>query len=243
MNRLLDIGFEIAGHWQLSGDDLTHELVRYASQHNILYAFASDGEVKYVGKTIQTLRKRMASYKNPGATQSTNIKNHNNIRKLLESGAAIDILALPDNGLMHYGPFHLNLAAGLEDNIIEVMQPEWNGKPKKAQDDKDVDKPKAVHTFPLILQKTYYSTGFFNISVQHAEHFGDDGQQIEIFCGDAAQPVTGVINRRANTNGTPRIMGGVGLRDWFRENASEMQEATISVYSPNSIRIGVASEG
>ena len=123
MNRLLDIGFEIAGHWQLSGKNLTLELLRYASQRNILYAFASDGEVKYVGKTIQTLRKRMAEYKNPSATQPTNIKNHNNIRKLLESGAAIDILALPDNGLMHYGQFHLNLAAGLEDSIIEVMQP------------------------------------------------------------------------------------------------------------------------
>src|SRR5258707_486145 len=126
MNRLLEIGFEPIGHWLLQGDGLAFELFR-PSQPNTLYAFVSDGEVKYVGKTVQPLHARMGGYKNPAPSQTTNVRNNSRTKALLQSGAAVDILALPDNGLLHYGQFHLNLAAGLEDNIISVLKPEWNG--------------------------------------------------------------------------------------------------------------------
>jgi len=33
---------------------------------------------------------------------------------------------LPDNGLLHFGDFHVNLAAGLEDSIIKTLNPLWN---------------------------------------------------------------------------------------------------------------------
>jgi hypothetical protein len=131
MNRLFEIGFEHAVHWHLVDGELSLELQRHGSQKNVLYAFVIDGNVKYVGKTVQTLSKRLFGYKNPGSTQSTNIKNNANLEKALQTGAAVDILVLPDNGLMQYGQFHLNLAAGLEDSIIYVLRPEWNGPSKK----------------------------------------------------------------------------------------------------------------
>ena len=127
MNRLLDIGFEPAGHWILENGRLKCELVRHSSQKNILYAFVCDGHVKYVGKTVRALAVRMTGYKTPGKTQITNINNHRLIKGLLSEGDAIEIFALPDSGLLHYGQFHLNLAAGLEDDIIRVLDPEWNG--------------------------------------------------------------------------------------------------------------------
>ena len=55
MDRLLKIGFELAGHWLQKGDGVIFELSHHASQRNILYAFVSDGEVKYVGKTVRPL--------------------------------------------------------------------------------------------------------------------------------------------------------------------------------------------
>ena len=70
----------------------------------------------------------MSGYKNPTQSQATNWSNNLRIKALLQSGAAVDIFALPDNGLLHYGQFHINLAAGLEDNIISLLNPEWNGK-------------------------------------------------------------------------------------------------------------------
>jgi hypothetical protein len=270
MNRLLEIGFQPAGHWLLKEGELTFELLRHASQRNILYAFVSDGEVKYIGKTTQTLYARMGGYKNPAPSQTTNVRNNARIKLLLQAGQAVDILALPDNGLLHYGQFHLNLAAGLEDSLISVIAPPWNGgkTPGLAFGSPDlgsgmqpsrvvVPDPRAVEavpeeaasgveshalpqptvTFPLVVQKTYYKQGFFNVSVAFEKVFGGDGQEIEIFCGDAEQPIVGTINRTANTNHTPRIMGGKGLRDWFRRAMQELQEASVAVLSPNAIRI------
>src|SRR5437870_9631603 len=127
MNRLLEIGFEPAGHWLLENDRPNFELTRHSTQKNILYAFVCDGQVKYVGKTVRALSVRMSGYKNPGKTQTTNINNHRCIKELLSDGVAVEILALPDSGLLHYGQHHLNLAAALEDDIIRVVDPEWNG--------------------------------------------------------------------------------------------------------------------
>jgi hypothetical protein len=126
MNRLLDIGFQVAGDWFAEHGALRVSLRQHAEQRNILYAFVCDGEVKYVGMSTQTLRKRMAGYRSPGPTSTTNIRNNRNIRNLLAQGAAVEVYALPDSGLMHYGSFHLNLAAGLESSIIASLRPEWN---------------------------------------------------------------------------------------------------------------------
>ena len=132
MNRLLKIGFQLAGHWLLVDGELTLQLVRHASQTNVLYAFCVDGDVKYVGKTTRSLATRMYGYKKPGSSQATNQRNNRSIREHLTNGAAVDIFALPDNGLLHYRDFHVNLAAGLEDCIISTLQPERNGAPTRS---------------------------------------------------------------------------------------------------------------
>ena len=59
MNRLLDIGFELSGHWFVSDGRLDFKLARNATRSNILYAFVNDGEVLYVGKTVRTLGRRL----------------------------------------------------------------------------------------------------------------------------------------------------------------------------------------
>jgi hypothetical protein len=40
-------------------------------------------------------------------------------------GGSVSILVLPDHGLLKYGGFHLNLAAGLEDDIVSQLKPRW----------------------------------------------------------------------------------------------------------------------
>ena len=95
----------------------------------------------------------------------------------------------------------------------------------------------SAQPFPLIVHKTYYLQGFFNVGVAQENLFGADGQEIAIYCEISQQPIIGTINRTANTNGTPRIMGGAALRDWFQSNLREMQEIMITVLSPTAIRI------
>jgi hypothetical protein len=243
MNRILEIGFQSAGHWHLVDGELSLELLRHGSQRNILYAFVCDGEVKYIGKTVQTLAKRLYGYKNPGTSQSTNIKNNARIKELLNTGAAVDIFALPDNGLLHYGQFHVNLAAGLEDNIIAVLNPEWNGSPQRvvpAAMESLEDQRQIVDSFSILLYKTYFNSGFFNVPVLHSQSLGADGEQIDIFCGQMPSPITGSINRRCNATNAPRIMGGAGLRDWLQKNAKVTDEISVSVYSPNEILVSTS---
>jgi hypothetical protein len=248
-NRLLQIGFEPAGHWILDQGQLTCELTRHSSQKNILYAFVCDGEVMYVGKTVQTLAKRMSGYRTPSNTQATNISNHRRIKEVPAKGSAVEILALPDNGLHHYGQFHLNLAAGLEDDIIRVINPEWNGGSPELNvtQESDVGEqvgdvaaeklPPSSANFSFVLHPTYYRTGFFNVGVSDQKFVGSDGETIELFLGTAEQPILGTINRRANANGTPRIMGGTGLRDWFTSNAAVGATIFVEVQSPTAIRL------
>ena len=126
MERLTNMGFRHVGNWQMNGDNIQFKLDACGDLRNVLYAFISDKTVLYIGKTIQPLKKRMYGYLNPGPTQSTNIKANGFITDMLTTGKTVGIYALPDNGLLHYGGFHVNLAAGLEDSIVATLKPTWN---------------------------------------------------------------------------------------------------------------------
>jgi hypothetical protein len=133
LGRLKTIGFTVAGLWKFDGEGIACELNELAIARNVLYSFAVDGQLMYVGKTVQPLRVRMAGYRNPGPTQSTNIKNNQNIRESLARGKQVEVYVLPDNGLLHYGKFHVKLAAGLEDSVVRELNPPWNGGQKEAR--------------------------------------------------------------------------------------------------------------
>lgn len=126
LERLLAMGFRLAAHWSVAEDDLDCAFVEHAGARNILYAFVAGGAVVYVGKTVQTLRQRLYGYRRPVATQSTNLKGHRLIRGALAAGQRVEVYALPDHGLLYYGGFHVNLAAGLEDSLVATLKPTWN---------------------------------------------------------------------------------------------------------------------
>ncbi|MEX1041350.1 MAG: GIY-YIG nuclease family protein [Pirellulaceae bacterium] len=245
MNRLLDIGFETAGHWLIEEGQLKLELLQHSKQQNVLYAFICDGEILYIGKTTQTLAKRLYGYQRPGRTQATNVKNHLQILDLLAQDRAVEVLVLPDSGLMHYGQFHLNLAAGLEDSLIKMISPPWNGGIKEVaaeasdlEDGVDDEEPAALlPTFLVTLHPTYMRYGFFNVGVDSENLLGQDGETIEFFLGESDDAILGTINRRQNRNNTPRLMGGTGLRDWFQSEFQEMDDLEVCVLSPRSIRL------
>lgn len=125
-DKLTEIGFRKVGVWSLVKSDPDLSIDEEADSVDILYSFVVDGVPKYIGKTVQPLKKRMHGYRKPAATQSTNIRNHANIKTALESSSVIDLYILHDHGLLHFGVCHLNLAAGLEDSIVSSLLPEWN---------------------------------------------------------------------------------------------------------------------
>lgn len=126
LDALIEIGFKKVGSWFLADEKLKVAIDYEADSKNILYCFVVAGKPMYIGKTVQPLKRRMYGYQNPGSTQTTNIRNNINLVKTLKNGESIDLYALPDHGLLHFGRFHLNLAAGLEDNIVKTLSPKWN---------------------------------------------------------------------------------------------------------------------
>jgi hypothetical protein len=293
MQRLYEIGFRHAGRWELRDGQLALELLDLTDHQNVLYAFVSGTSVKYVGKTTQTLQRRMLGYLRPNQDQRTNWRNRIAIVDVLKRGKPIEILALADPGLFRYGSFHLNLAAGLEDSIIQVVKPEWNGgrtstviespaeaNPPNTSEEAQLEAqipnvalapvlaadaieralpsvivPKSISAlrassnneseqkalssaphFILKLQETYHRTGFFNVPVNCEKYFGRDEQSIKIYCGQERLLVTGKINRTANGNGTPRVMGAVPLREWFQKRKA-MSPLKVMILDPATIYI------
>ncbi|QEM90822.1 GIY-YIG nuclease family protein [Kosakonia radicincitans] len=246
MNRLIEIGFIKVGYWQISEGILKYSLDQnYSDVKNNLYAFVCDGEVKYVGKTTRLLKNRMYHYSRPGPTQSTNIKNNANIRQMIDRDIAVDIFVLPDTGLMHYGQFHLNLAAGLEDSIINIINPIWNGnKSMTIEEDvipesRDVSFVQASNgkTFSFNMANTYWSRGFFNVPVISKEEFGHDGEKIKIIFRDGTNSVIGMINRTANSSKSPRIMGGTDLRNHFQNSYKIGDIVSFEAITPHIIKL------
>ena len=105
MDRLLEIGFQIVGDWSIREGEIVFELTRMMADKKILYSFVTDGEVKYIGKSIRSLSSRMYGYQRPGPTQRTNIRNQANIKALLGQGKTVDILALATVVCFIMGPF------------------------------------------------------------------------------------------------------------------------------------------
>jgi len=126
ISRLKKAGFKEVGFWSIEDNRPQYTLTREETTYNVLYAFVAGTEVLYIGKTTIALRDRMYQYQRPGVSQRTNVRVNGLIADMLSLGDDIRIYALPDPGDMKYYGFHLNLAAGLEDDVISQLRPKWN---------------------------------------------------------------------------------------------------------------------
>ena len=128
MERLRKI-IEKVGFWKKTGNIIDFELDipgRYNNINNVLYAFICDSELLYIGETTKGLSHRLRQYKNAHESQRTNLNIKRKIKDLLDDGKTVDIYAFFDDKKYQYGGFRLNLAAGLEDNMISELNPPWN---------------------------------------------------------------------------------------------------------------------
>jgi hypothetical protein len=274
MRRLLQIGFEQVGNWRLHDQQLALNLTRMNGQRNVLYAFVQEASVLYVGKTTGPLESRMGGYLRPSISQSTNMRNKQALLQMLREGFGIDIYAWADPGMHRVGDFHLNYAAGLEDSIIRLVAPLWNGArsaptaawariPPEVKADTDSQAPpigglveaesasvseirkleengviRAAPVFEVMLGKTYFKGGFFNVPIRFAELFPEHGTEISIYCGEARTLIRATIDRKTNqANQTPRIYGRASLANWFDLYKQLNDTITIRVISTNEVEL------
>ena len=127
IKELNNIGFDKAGSWLKSDVGIEVELINHVPKSSVLYLFVVDDAIKYVGKTVRTLRKRMYGYKKPGSTQRTNLRINSNILDCLNQGQPVDIYIWHDKDPKKYKKLvDINLSAGLEDSMIQLTGAEWN---------------------------------------------------------------------------------------------------------------------
>lgn len=122
-------GFVEAGKWRLKGglkSGIAFELDRLENER-VIYAFIAEDDTKYIGvcsNTNTTLSKRMERYKGWQGT-GTNKRIAEKIRKLLEKGQTVKILALNPPSFPFRG-LDIDLVKGLENPLIARLKPEWN---------------------------------------------------------------------------------------------------------------------
>lgn len=132
--ELISAGFEDVARWELDADNEikhTGDTPEYwaaiiSDFPQALYAFCVDGSPKYIGKTAATLCARFRGYRSPGDTTATNKRCNEAIRECIKEGKTVRILVLPNRIPLKWGPYSINVAAGLEDALIDELQPEWN---------------------------------------------------------------------------------------------------------------------
>lgn len=188
----------------------------------------------------------MRGYERPAEKQSTNYGNHHRIRLALAEGSTVLILAMADHGQYRVGDFHLNLAAGLEADLIRQLGPAWNGGTRKTSlrvvtdctPTSSTTIVRATTSFSVPLSPTYVAQGFFNVPAQHSPSIGRAGEPIELFLGDATVPLIGMIDRSTNRNGSPRIRRCAALRHWLAARVSNGDDAVaVEVMSSNALRL------
>lgn len=255
METLRNIGFKEAGEWHKgqnrSGIDFSLE--KYQNETQILYAFISESTIRYIGKSDNSLQTRMNGYKNASSSQRTNIRVQEQIKRLLKEEIEVKIWAFIDSeGYKHNG-VKIRLAAGLEDNLIELIKPEWNfrsnGKTRiKEQIEVSADENVLVETNQLIpIVKSNIKT--FKIKTNEAKNgrinfpkkqidytlLSEFDSEIRVYLGsddlffEARLIDTGGGNARINK---------ALLRDWYdEEHLSEQEYFNLEIIDKTAIKI------
>jgi hypothetical protein len=90
-------------------------------------------------------------------------------------------------------------------------------------------------SYQLTLHKSYYDKGFFNLGVEVDRFIRSDSGPIKIQLGESGPSLTGSVNRDANQNGTPRIMGGTELRNWIQRHFDLKDSVEVQIITQGHI--------
>jgi hypothetical protein len=248
MNKLINLGFTLAGKWILKVDNIDFVLNDFKKSTDILYAFVSANELKYLGKTTKTLESRMKGYRKPGPSQFTNIRINALITKELQAENEVLIYILDASHLCEYMGYKVSLAAGLEDVFIRELNPKWNfhGKKKISNQIEEDDEINELEIATLNSQfgniisitpftKSYLASNFFNVPKKYSNLFGADGNAIRIeFNG---MVYISKIDRHNVPSGAPRIHCGVEYNNWINKRFKIGDSMQVEVISPVSIKL------
>ncbi|MFN4233874.1 MAG: hypothetical protein ACK4IK_03610 [Bacteroidia bacterium] len=216
---------------------------------NAAYAFVevnknNEAQIKYIGKTSRSLKARFAGYiyiTDKG--RSTNNYIHNNIKKALINGSKVEIYALLDSLELNWGKFNINLAAGIEDSLIDILEPIWNGGKSESYVNETSAEGKSNkdsndNTVAIKLSDTYLNKGFLNFNTTISKLFGEHNTKLEIIHNNKVITETKIDRRSRGNEYLVRIYGGKKLVEFYRQNGYTLNSfLKIKVLSKDKIEI------
>ena len=127
---MIAFGFRDVGVWRLDSalkSGVRFSITTYADER-VIYAFAVDDTTKYVGvcdTSNTTLRSRLSRYQGM-AGAGTNKRVAELIKTELDSRRSVRILAWLPGEEFQVGGLAIDLVKGLENPLIQAVNPEWN---------------------------------------------------------------------------------------------------------------------
>jgi hypothetical protein len=254
LERIKTVGFKLAGNWGMENGELNYKQEPNSkdlwASSNALYAFVNGytGEILYIGKTTRTPVQRFFGYKKPGNTQATNKKVNFKIKTLLNEHTPISIYLFEGTIHLRWGEFSVNLAAGLEDELIKVILPKLNGKTTESEviELENLELANEIYaeesplkSFTVVLGETYLHHGYINPGVASKNYIDQTIGSIDVYLGkNSKSPIHKKIDWKANNYRSARISVGKELLNWYSENGFvKGDEVTGVIESPISIRL------
>jgi hypothetical protein len=175
----------------------------------------------------------------------------------------VEIFALPDITPLQWQGYNLNIAAGIEDSLINGLKPEWNlhgtnnlNKILNTQEEIELlidsnNTPPVHHNnlndnntnpnndnsiyFTVKLGDTYYNKkqGFMNPGVQASMYLGNEGEMAYLTLNNNVI-LNSSINRTAN-NGAVRFHWGIELMNFYQTNFNFNDTLLFKVNDKNKI--------
>ena len=250
VEKLSNIGFIIVGEWKCSiksEKEIEFNIFQFENEADLLYAFESDGQVHYIGKTEKTLKERMSNYKAGRnlTAGSTNKLVYKNILNLINKGKKINIHILLDNAHLSYHGIKISLPSGLESNLIQSFNEFqlWNSR-NNLSSFKEIDTTNSTvetyfenqsNIFKLKLSKEYYNKGVISIPKRFKNHVLDTkGVQIKLIIENEKN----IIFPTYTISGeNMKINGKSDLKDWFKKHFQLNDIVNIEIISPKEFRV------
>jgi hypothetical protein len=253
MIKLLEIGFEIVGNWEISKKDtsrIAHTISSHSDLTDLIYAFVSDNQVKYIGMTDSTLKKRMDLYKSGkenGTAGSTNKKVHTEILRLLKNQKKVDIYVLSNVALPTYKGFRVSIAFGIELSLIEHFENStkeigglWNkrGTTQKGNYPSSTPRPNGAvqNPFSMELKQESYTKGVISFGKKYAHLLPENSCAVLVKIGNAHQEVASTFT----LSGGNRKIGfkNQQLKKWFDEEKLGIGSSImVEIVNTNKIKI------
>jgi len=91
--------------------------------------------------------------------------------------------------------------------------------------------------YDVKLGKVYHAQGFFNIGVDAEKYLAAMDRSAVTIDVVGYRKIKGKFDRTTNGNGTPRVFGGVELRDWFNTNFEMHEYLRVYFVSETEVRL------